>query len=289
MTDRDALLAAVHAAPLDDAPRLVLADWLDEHGESDRGEFIRLQVAQRREFESHGRTRRLNDLFVRARALFYRPWAEPVRSVFGRGIALYSRGFPKGPAYAIPAECLIAHLPVVATWIGPDTDIRVQVLRGQFKDLAGVPELRWVRNLSVQRAWRTEPEISEADIADLLASPHLGNLRSVGLSGLGLTNATGFALREACGLMTLETLDLHGNRIGRAGALALADAAHLASLRHLDLSNNQIGNAAVKALLRSPHLTGLKSLNLRDNPYTIAVAPLIDGRFPNPRTKPNLQ
>jgi len=39
-----ALIAAVCAAPDDDLPRLVLADWLDEHGESERSEFIRVQV-----------------------------------------------------------------------------------------------------------------------------------------------------------------------------------------------------------------------------------------------------
>ncbi len=38
-----ALLAAVCAAPGDDLPRLVLADWLDEHGEHERAEFIRVQ------------------------------------------------------------------------------------------------------------------------------------------------------------------------------------------------------------------------------------------------------
>jgi uncharacterized protein (TIGR02996 family) len=45
MTDREALLRAVMAAPADDAPRLVLADWLDEHGEPDPAEFIRVQCA----------------------------------------------------------------------------------------------------------------------------------------------------------------------------------------------------------------------------------------------------
>src|SRR5215213_6729162 len=44
MSDRDALLQAILAAPDDDAPRLVFADWLDEHGEPDRAEFIRVQV-----------------------------------------------------------------------------------------------------------------------------------------------------------------------------------------------------------------------------------------------------
>jgi uncharacterized protein (TIGR02996 family) len=41
---REALIAAVLADPDDDLPRLVFADWCDEHGEPDRGEFVRLQV-----------------------------------------------------------------------------------------------------------------------------------------------------------------------------------------------------------------------------------------------------
>jgi uncharacterized protein (TIGR02996 family) len=42
--DADALLRAVLAAPDDDAPRLIYADWLDEHGDPARAEFIRAQV-----------------------------------------------------------------------------------------------------------------------------------------------------------------------------------------------------------------------------------------------------
>ena len=44
MSDRTALLAAITATPAEDTPRLVFADWLDEHGESERAEFIRAQV-----------------------------------------------------------------------------------------------------------------------------------------------------------------------------------------------------------------------------------------------------
>src|SRR5689334_1607117 len=42
-TEDAALWRAVVAAPHDDAPRLVLADWLDENGRPDRAEFVRLQ------------------------------------------------------------------------------------------------------------------------------------------------------------------------------------------------------------------------------------------------------
>ncbi len=40
----DLLLKAVVASPGDDLPRLVAADWLDEHGEPERAEFVRVQV-----------------------------------------------------------------------------------------------------------------------------------------------------------------------------------------------------------------------------------------------------
>lgn len=43
MTDRECFLAAVRRNPWDDTPRLVYADWCDEHGEPERAEFIRVQ------------------------------------------------------------------------------------------------------------------------------------------------------------------------------------------------------------------------------------------------------
>jgi uncharacterized protein (TIGR02996 family) len=42
-TTEQALLAAIWADPHDDTPRLVYADWLDEHGQPDRAEFVRVQ------------------------------------------------------------------------------------------------------------------------------------------------------------------------------------------------------------------------------------------------------
>jgi uncharacterized protein (TIGR02996 family) len=38
------MLAMCKDDPLNDTPRLVLADWLDEHGDSERAEFVRLQL-----------------------------------------------------------------------------------------------------------------------------------------------------------------------------------------------------------------------------------------------------
>ena len=47
MTDADAILAAICDRPDDDTPRLVYADYLDDHGQSDRAELIRVMCRRR--------------------------------------------------------------------------------------------------------------------------------------------------------------------------------------------------------------------------------------------------
>jgi uncharacterized protein (TIGR02996 family) len=44
LSDRDALYRAILERPADDAPRLVYADWLEEHGDLERAELIRHMV-----------------------------------------------------------------------------------------------------------------------------------------------------------------------------------------------------------------------------------------------------
>lgn len=44
MSERDGFLRCILENPADDVARLVFADWLDEHGEEERAEFIRVQV-----------------------------------------------------------------------------------------------------------------------------------------------------------------------------------------------------------------------------------------------------
>src|SRR5262245_26328 len=45
MTNHEALLQALRASPADDGLRLVYADWLEEQGESERAEFVRVHHA----------------------------------------------------------------------------------------------------------------------------------------------------------------------------------------------------------------------------------------------------
>src|SRR4051794_1321406 len=43
VTTEESFLAAIIDCPEDDTHRLVYADWLDDHGQPERAEFIRLQ------------------------------------------------------------------------------------------------------------------------------------------------------------------------------------------------------------------------------------------------------
>lgn len=64
--EQQALLNAILANPDDDLVRLVYADWLDEHGQPERAEFIRLQIEMTRLDENSDECRALqgrqNDL-----------------------------------------------------------------------------------------------------------------------------------------------------------------------------------------------------------------------------------
>lgn len=72
MTDRESLIRAICETPDDDVPRLVFADWLEEHGEAERAGFIRLQCEIAEWFDPHEQAPRLEPLREREIELFGR-------------------------------------------------------------------------------------------------------------------------------------------------------------------------------------------------------------------------
>src|SRR4051794_26035712 len=52
MTDAEPLLRMIWDAPYDDEPRLAYADWLEEQGDAERAEIIRVQIELSRLVES---------------------------------------------------------------------------------------------------------------------------------------------------------------------------------------------------------------------------------------------
>src|SRR5262245_17894644 len=92
MAHHQAFLPDIIANPDDDAPRLIYADWLEENGEPERAEFIRVQcelarlprgddrrptllARERRLFVTHGGTWGRGRLDERFRRGFVETWA----------------------------------------------------------------------------------------------------------------------------------------------------------------------------------------------------------------------
>jgi uncharacterized protein (TIGR02996 family) len=88
MTDATALLAAIRAAPEDDAPRLVYADWLEEHGQPEKAELIRLQCELARNESAELRRRETALLAESHDTLAGSLAVAGLRYVFHRGFAV---------------------------------------------------------------------------------------------------------------------------------------------------------------------------------------------------------
>lgn len=85
-----AFLEDICANPEDDAIRLIFADWLDDHDDAARAEFIRLQVRMAAEG-----VRRDEDVFRELELLESHGglWAAPVAAVFGSQRCLVNYGW----------------------------------------------------------------------------------------------------------------------------------------------------------------------------------------------------
>lgn len=79
--DQRAILMAIDADPENDIPRLVYADWLEEHDQPERAEFIRVesetQRTDRESVEYIELLRRSDRLLVANSRRWFGPWGTP--------------------------------------------------------------------------------------------------------------------------------------------------------------------------------------------------------------------
>jgi uncharacterized protein (TIGR02996 family) len=221
----DAFLQAIIDTPDDDTPRLVYADWLDEHGEPERAEFIRVQVGLARLPEDdplrQGLAAREEKLLAGNRAGWLGPllWL-PLRATFRRGFA-------------------------------EEIELGAATLLARGETLFRSAPVRGVR-LRRGEDW----------LADLLRSPYLGRLSLLDLYPNAVGDPGVAALAGCTALSGLGQLLLRGCRVGPAGARALASSPTFANLTELDLAHNALGDDGVRALAASPHLGRLARLSL---------------------------
>jgi uncharacterized protein (TIGR02996 family) len=263
-----AFLEDIKAHPEEDAPRLILADWLEEHGDPERAEFIRLQC-EAASPSPPGRSRA--ELDQRVRQLQEKhddAWLGPLKGQRNHC------EFVKGLIH------LVVYLSGKAgereqweAWQGTEFWAWVESLRllpwgwaapalREVVRLATSPLVASLASLEV----RFEGSAAPPKVKALAASPYLGNLTSLSLEGNWARPQGAAALARSPHLARLRRLDLGRNQIGDKGVAVLAKSPHLSGLTTLWLAYNQIGAPGLRSLGASPHLARLTYLDLSQNP-----------------------
>jgi uncharacterized protein (TIGR02996 family) len=284
----EAMLGAIADAPDDDAPRLAYAAWLAAQGESDRAEFIRIQVSWR---DRNGRLRLSPNwpaidrqgallqkhkeawlaryaqtysggfidhayVVVRDYPRYEEQWRRLVRSCTAE---LKPRGLSQDEAPAVKADYdALAACPSLAGWRHLVSDVR-DVDPGGFLAILASSHLTHLRHLDAYKI-----KLRAAGAKALACASSLAGLSRLILDRASLGDQGAEALAASSRLQSLTWLELNANKLGDTGAVALAESPILAKLERLALSDNQIGDPGALALARSPYL-GAVTLLFLDN------------------------
>jgi uncharacterized protein (TIGR02996 family) len=227
-------LLAVAEDPCDGDLRLVFADWLEDQGEADRAEFIRVQVRPE------------------AWAVVWPRFNQLLQTNQERWLA----GLP-----VIEGACwpdwwnfdggLLERLHVNRTlardeWerVFASVDVRHLETRYASPDFFALPLLARLVSLNLM-----DGRIGDIVAAALAASSHLSGLASLVLEHNYIGPGGARALASSPHLPGLTSLDLRVNDLGDEGARALADSPHLGGLTSLVLRQNEIRDEEVIARL----------------------------------------
>jgi uncharacterized protein (TIGR02996 family) len=278
-----ALLEAVKDHPDSDAHRLVLADWLEEHGRDDaeraRADFTRLQCQRARLLAATWNHRILTaqpqyqDLVAQEASLrrahlpswlgVWHSWiVRPADEAewFQRGML---RPWVKGVQWLeeVPDDS--------GAWAWVDGLVVLSLRAEDVLRLAASPALRRLNALDLGS---DDSPVGDAGARALASSPYLTRLTTLVLTDTGIGPAGARALAESPYLRQLTSLELLGfdwttsNHVGDEGVRALAGSEHLARLTCLRLPENGITAEGARALAESPYLGGLTYLELSANP-----------------------
>jgi uncharacterized protein (TIGR02996 family) len=205
MTDEAALLAAILAHPDEDTPRLVYADWLDEHGQPERAEFIRIQCDPNADEAAEDRAVELEE---RNRA----KWLAGLPQFPGAHWE-FRRGFPE---YLDAAGALfLDHYEAFARVLWLRFLTLHDLARSPLRDFANRPWGRWVE-LELQEhpvavAFDEEFQTTPAIVA-VANCPQVAQLRRLHLSFSGLAPAAIQSLVASRYLESLAVLQIDGER-----------------------------------------------------------------------------
>jgi uncharacterized protein (TIGR02996 family) len=241
-----AFLEAIRDRPDDDAPRLVYADWLEEHGDPARAEFIRAQCAAERLDPNDPRRGPLEDRAAALEQAHAPEWLGTLNESVDRSLSRgeksswrFRRGFlyrvrlrPRWPGFLRAAGDLLACEPIEELVLVASK----QPLERLLAEVAAAP-LDCLRSLS----WCYSAPLRPEGVELLASSPRLPRLTAL----------------APYGPVPVETLR------------ALASPPLGGRLTSLQLEANPGEGAEVLAVLtRAPGLPSLRSVDLKGCPPT---------------------
>ncbi|WP_020468985.1 TIGR02996 domain-containing protein [Zavarzinella formosa] len=228
--DREALFARIMEDPDDDAPRLIYSDILEESGDGDRAEFIRLQVRiARMTFTDPDRENiqsKIRDLELEHGV----EWINELPHIRGLHWEIFERGFISTARIEKP-DVLFENADSIFRF----TPISRLRLHQFYSD-----DVRRMAPLSILN------QIKELDMED----------------GCRAGNAGVEALVEEGQLKTLNALRLPGNNLGPSAARLIGTPELAPKLRYLDLSRNDFYDDGIESLVGNGHITQLAKLLL---------------------------
>jgi uncharacterized protein (TIGR02996 family) len=272
-------LQAICEDPDDDAHRLIYADWLDDHGDADRAEFIRLQCAlaamddedevmEAREAEllrQHGDAWR-----AELPRLPKVSWGESFRRGFVEGVSLTNY-----MAWRNQGLALLAAAPV-------DTVSIDQVTANTVRRLARSPGIDRVRGLEFPTGNIGNNELEVLGSACRLRSfaYHSPSIRATNILG----QHAGRILGTSPGFRGLRLLSIENAPFGDEGAAALAASPNLTNIETLRLDHCNLSPAGARLITNHASWPRLRTLRLCNN--YIADSASCDARSEKPGRRP---
>jgi uncharacterized protein (TIGR02996 family) len=263
---------AILEAPHDDAPRLVYADWLDEHGDPDRAEFIRLQIRYARMLLSDPDRRALHSVVHEIGQAHHVEWVNQLPELRGVHWEVFERGFISTVRFDDPDAYFATARKVFAA--APIREVRLhQFGWPEATRLAESPYLHRVRVLDLNDGNR----IANQGVEALMRSPQLAKLTALKLGRNSLGSAGVRAIAQSPYVRSLRTLKLERNDLFDDGLRYLAMAPALDELEHLDLERTRTSDEGLRALALAKHRSRLTWLHLGGNLITDAGVEALAG------------
>jgi uncharacterized protein (TIGR02996 family) len=282
MSAEAGLLQDVVENPDDDTPRLILADWWEEHGNASqraRAELIRAQIELSRLPEDDPREEELRRREAALLHEYGRAWRAELTKLPAVTWGKFVRGFVSGVRvegvqnflhladlifHAIPVRSLaIRKVDHLGPLLDSDYILRIRELDLGENRLQAVHMPRLFETTQLFR------------LASLLL--HQNNLYWYDLADLARTS----------NLPSLTELYLSGNHLSERGAHNLAQSNRFPKLTLLDMRDNYIGLSGVAALVESSHRTQLRTLWLVNTSIGVGASndlSFLEGRLPNLRS-----